>query len=50
MATAFSLLRSTARNERRPLSEVAAEVAQGRLSPAALVQAMPEGTASRSAE
>jgi hypothetical protein len=45
MATAFSLLRTTARNERRPLSEVAAEVAQGHLSPAALVQATQEGTA-----
>jgi transcriptional regulator with GAF, ATPase, and Fis domain len=37
MATAFGLLRTAARNGRRPLSEVAAEVAQGRLSPSALV-------------
>ena len=32
MATAFDLLRSAARAQRRPLSELAAEVAQGPLS------------------
>jgi transcriptional regulator with GAF, ATPase, and Fis domain len=38
MATAFELLRSAARGQRRPLSELAAEVAQGRLSPASLIR------------
>lgn len=36
MATAFELLRTASRADRRPLSELAEEVAQGRLSPAAL--------------
>ena len=38
MATAFELLRTAARGQRRPLSELAAEVAQGRLSPASLLR------------
>jgi transcriptional regulator with GAF, ATPase, and Fis domain len=38
MAAAFNLLRSAARAGRRPLSELAAEVATGRMSPSSLDQ------------
>jgi GAF domain-containing protein len=39
MSTAFQLLRSAARAGRRPLSELAAEVANGRMSPSSVDQA-----------
>jgi transcriptional regulator with GAF, ATPase, and Fis domain len=38
MGTAFELLRSAARAGRRPLSELAAEVVNGRMSPSSLAQ------------
>lgn len=44
MGTAFELLRTAARGERRPLSELATEVAQGRLSPSSLFRSTGGGS------
>lgn len=44
MGTAFELLRTAARGERRSLSGLATEVAQGRLSPASLFRSAGSGS------